>query len=157
MTNLGTGTINYWHQWTLAHLNSHNRGNEGHHIVLPGTVPQCSKVPHLPAPHVDASVWYVLMWDNLFVTKGFGESLIESEFHSKLRVTVKTEPMASIYNYFIFYLQSIFLLFLFSSSQKVVVPFRGDSPHLLLPPQGLAYAWHYLENWLTGCSLLPGH
>lgn len=72
--------------------------------------------------------------------------LNQRQFHSKLGVTVKREPMENLYNYLVLHLQSTFLLFLFSSSWKAVVPFRGDFPHPLLPPQGL----HMLDTtWKT--------
>lgn len=148
--------------WALACLSSHSRVKEGHSPVPPGTHTIVLRGITSPSRVLLTALWCSLVYNNEsnISHKRIDESLTEwfqTRFHSKLSVTKnRTYGKHLLLLFSCYFLQPIFPYFLFTSPWKAIVPFRGDSPTISSPP-GLAYTWHYLQKWLTGCSLLPGH
>lgn len=140
--NLLIGTVNYWHWWTLAHLSSHGRVKEGHRTVPPGTCPSALKGITSPSPAyclLQVDIYWCTIIRVIFLTKGFDESLIEwfqIQFHSKLRVTVKTEPMENIYYHlFVTFCNLYFCYFCSLALGKQLCRSGVIPPTLSFPPR----------------------
>lgn len=77
--------------------------------------------------------------------------------HLKLRVSIKKEPMGNINYYSVVTFCNLYSGCFCSAALGKQLCCSGVIPPTLCFPPGPTCAWHYLENWLTGCSLLPGH